>query len=894
MRFCVLTSSGRFVAAILAGTAGLPHATALLAQETPSTTLAVAGLQARVVHRFDFDEAPAGNMEEVPMFWSAMPMVDFPAFAEGRFDRNVGRTAPPSFHLASAGRNVAYVYEGPDTRVRPGASYRIEGFIRPDRLVHARACLGVHYTDREGRALLKTMVRSSYVAQAESAEPWQRVELILPPAPPEAHTIGLTTWVLQERVWDTSPSFRRPIDHADVRGGAWFDDIIVARMPVVGLTSSSPGNALPPGSPHELRILLNDPDVQELTGELEIRDAAGAVVQRATVMQDPTGSGGLHRVKVTALPPGLFEATLVVSAENGGTDRRQLTFAVLPPRLHGDDFAPKAFGVVIADPLRGDGRTELDLVANQGVRSLKYPVWAAGEQGGDATDLNGLEMFLGELNRRGVTPSAVLGGPPGSVVSAGHWLENPLLEVLGSSSTEWTEELARVAAPYAGAFRWWQLGADAAMLPDPGKRFSTAAGNLRAALGRFITGPQLAGVGVSLDDPSRERLPVEHMTVTLGRDVDTDWMEEWFKGYSKVGYEQVSLFVPPLAEEAYERLSRLADWTQRVISARHAGASVVYVPQTWRTRDSSSGALSEPTEEFIALRTIADVLGDSRPGPRLFVAEGVRAPTFESGGDAVMSLWDPAAPREGRVHPIQLGRATRMIDLWGTVTPIERNADGVHLVRLSPLPIFVDGVDRWLVELGHSVAIEPTCVTSGTEMVKHTLRIGGGAAFSGQGSIQAPPSMEISPRDFAVRASGEPTQVEFTVHYPHSEPAGRKKFLVRLTVGPDRRVLEIPVFVELGLDDVEVAGSSFLEGEDLVLQHVISNRSAKTLSFRGSAAVPGRERQYRPISNLAPGETQTVEYRFLHAADLMGRHVRLMLRELNDGPRTHTLELAVQ
>ncbi len=63
--------------------------------------------------------------------------------------------------------------------------------------------------------------------------------------------------------------------------------------------------------------------------------------------------------------------------------------------------------------------------------------------------------------------------------------------------------------------------------------------------------------------------------------------------------------------------------------------------------------------------------------------------------------------------------------------------------------------------------------------------------------------------------------------------------------------------------------------------------------MRGTANVPGRERQYRPFANLRPGDTQTVVYRFPGAATLRGTTVRLAVRELNDGPRIHTLELVV-
>jgi hypothetical protein len=153
----------------------------------------------------------------------------------------------------------------------------------------------------------------------------------------------------------------------------------------------------------------------------------------------------------------------------------------------------------------------------------------------------------------------------------------------------------------------------------------------------------------------------------------------------------------------------------------------------------------------------------------------------------------------------------------------------------------------------------------------------------------------VSPRSFRFQgAPGKTESVEFTVRYPHTEPAGQKWFIVKLKLDSDGRYIEVPLSVELGLTDVEVWGMAVLDRNDLVLRHAVSNRSSEVLSFRGSARVPGRERQYRPFANLGPGETQTVEYRFNDGAALIGRRLRVMLQELNDGPRVHTLELVAR
>ena len=78
-----------------------------------------------------------------------------------------------------------------------------------------------------------------------------------------------------------------------------------------------------------------------------------------------------------------------------------------------------------------------------------------------------------------------------------------------------------------------------------------------------------------------------------------------------------------------------------------------------------------------------------------------------------------------------------------------------------------------------------------------------------------------------------------------------------------------------------------------MLRHTLSNQTESPVNFRGSVALPGRERQYKPFAAVRPGMTQTIEYRIRDATDLIGRRILLSLREMNDGPRTHNLDLQV-
>jgi hypothetical protein len=333
-----------------------------------------------------------------------------------------------------------------------------------------------------------------------------------------------------------------------------------------------------------------------------------------------------------------------------------------------------------------------------------------------------------------------------------------------------------------------------------------------------------------------------------------------------------------------------------VILARHAGADTVYVPQPWQVRYTGQGNVVEPLEEYLILRTIADSIGDCAPGGCLRIAPEVAAVAFHGGATSVVVLWDAAAPPEGRQYAVQLGTATRQIDIWGRSMPLERDERGRQLVTLTSTPVFVPDVERWLIEFRQSVTLLPTRVDFGAESHAYvvSLRHSGPRPMGIAARLEAPRSWELVPRAFELNLMpGRGAEVGLYLRFPHTEPAGEKRITAQITISREEYDLEVPLALELGLSDVEVWGLPFIKGEDLVLRHVVSNRSDETLHFRSSAIVPGRERQYQPLTNLAPGDTVSTEYRFHNAAELAGRKVRLILRELNLGSRIHNLELVV-
>ncbi len=233
----------------------------------------------RLIKNFDFDERDDGNLEEIPKYWEPMKIPGFPSYTRGAFDTEMGHDAPPSFRLESEGRSVAYRYLGPETRVRVNNDYRIQAYLKPDKLNSSKACLCAFFVTHTGKPIMDTMVRSVYVGSIKPENDWESVELYLPAAPTNAYTIGLAVWVLQESQWSDAQRRHRHIPISDVHGAVWIDDVSISSIPRVALSTSSPGNVLVDGEPATLFATLSDRMYGQLAGQLSITGAAGNLVE---------------------------------------------------------------------------------------------------------------------------------------------------------------------------------------------------------------------------------------------------------------------------------------------------------------------------------------------------------------------------------------------------------------------------------------------------------------------------------------------------------------------------------------------------------------------------------------------------------------------------------------
>ncbi len=881
--------------------AGIPFAVFLLLCSAAGPAKAQqpedAGSINRIIHQFDFEETDDGNFDPLPMFWDKVEAPEFPSFALGSFDPKVGHGSPPSFYVHADGRNSAYWYRGPDTTVRPNSEYLVVGYVRADRLSEARASLSAYYIDRQSKPIFGTQSFSTLVGQDQGNNAWSRVEIQLPPAPPEALSVGLTCWVVQPETWDPRTRSHRYIERIDIDAGAWFDDITVYRMPSARLSVSVTGNIFVAPDIPSLHVTVADTDKESLSALLYVRAADGSMVYRNEIEVQTESASEPKSIRLPGLEPGIYQAALEIKTESKIALTRRMTFAQLAPAMNADSGVVRNFGISLQSPGAMEPVATNAMLLALGVGAAKIPVWgaasiyaAAEEEGG------GWDMLLHELVKRRVALTGVFSTPPNQLVESAGDYARPLISILSDDPAGWRANLGTVVAPFASVFRTWQIGADGDMGVANDPDFVQALANMRSELIPLITAVYMSAPGSAGMVPGQQILPVEEMTVTVSSDIRDDWIASYLDEYRRLNYQWLSVYVETDSNQQYARLPKLADFSRRLIRIRHSGVKTTYVRQLWRQRRNVFGTVVEPTERFIVYRTIIDQLRDRNPGPELKLHKNVVALPFNDSDDSVIALWDPSAPPQGRVYEFQLGSAHRQVDLWGHIMGLPQGSLGRRKVTVYPTPTFIVGVDRWLTSFIAGVKIDPSSVQPSLVPNTHHIELVNNSktTLSGSLELESPPGWQVKPKKFSFRLSPDDSmQQAVKIRYANNEPAGIK--LLKAVVDFDSQLnmhLEVPLTVELGLEDVDVQGFALLEENRVVLRHRITNRSDKSLNFRSSATVPGRSRQFRVITSLEPGQTTTAEYRFNNSEALAGRTVRLGLDQIN-GPRKHIIELIV-
>ncbi len=836
----------------------------------------------RIVAHFDFDEQSLGNDGSVPRAWRPIRTDGFPAYLEGRFDESLGRSAPPSFRLDLDGGSVAYQYEGRDIGVRSNSDYLVVAWVRTQGLETARAYITACFLDRKGQKLAGTELRSS-LAGGSADDDWQALAIGLHDPPENARYIGITLWLTQQEIWDSRPFPPHFIHREDIQATAWFDDVTVFRLPRVSLTTANPGNVFGPAEPVEIRAEVADPDGLVLAASLQIESADGRFRESRPVDIGAQGQGGT-RVVYDRLAVGLYRVELKVETGEVPLAWRTLRLARLPESFSPPVAIGKGFGLILDDAAPGLLAAQRQLLRHLRTEAVKLPVWRAQQAAvaGLPPDTAPLDAYMEAIVDAGADPVGVLVDDPSSAATGNLAAVQSMMDILSEDPLVWKPMIAHLWGRYAGLIHVWQVGRDEDESTAIDYRLGNVIERLAVEMAGIMSGAHLASnhsLRRSADPPKA----ADHRVVEIPADVpltDLAGCLEPVIASVRPGHAWVTLRAHEVA--VYPREVRLAELARRMVEARFLGAGVVFASAPWEAEAGILSVRADPTEDYLVIRTVSDVLGGARPVSRMTLGSGAQCLVFDRNGRALAFVWDEYAPPEGREQLLYLGEDAEQIDLWGNrmqMVPAGRH----HRVRIGPLPTFIVNTPTWLLEFRREFTVSPALVEASFESERREIRFRNTfhEPISGLVRLLGPEGWDVRPSKFSFALQpGEEFRQTVAIRFPANAEAEVRALVGDFALDADRRYqIVTPAWFELGLADIDLDTFAYRHGDQAVVRVAMTNRTPSVLNFDAYVIAPGRQRSERLFAYVQSGQSVGKEFVLERAAELSGREIRIGLRE---------------
>lgn len=866
-----------------------------------SLALAQPAEVSRVLRTFDFEERRLGNAEELPMHWVKLEGAGLPHYVNGTLTRDRARSGKYSFRIDLDGGSAIFRYEAGQLRIRAGATYKVEAFVKTTALPHARAQVTAYYADQDGHPIPSSTRKSPPFAAGNEEEPWKQLRIELEPHP-KAASVVIEIALLQPALYAPTTLGDRALYPQDIRGTAWFDDISVSQVPQVQLGTDRPGNIFTRDDRLSVKVTVNDHSLEDLSAQLTVHNALGKVVFQRSGALDFTAAEvlgpGQKRITLDLpeTPPGWYEVTLQVQSQQQPLEEQTLNFI----RLADNELRVRPdsrFGLVATDlPL--DGWQELpEILPTLAAGRVKLAVWSKAEDI-QSMDPAAFDALLERLGKLGIAPTACLVDLPPTItekIGGTSWLQ-----LLKAKPQDWQPQLAYMISRHGSHLDRWQLGSDGLQDFVTQPQMREVYQRVYQQFGQLIFNPDLA-----MPWPAWYEMGGE-LPATVALSVPSTVLPHQLPLYTqelrgKEGHN-LSLSLELLDRARYGRETQICDLAERVIYALAAGETRIDLPLPFSVERRGGGVVKQPKELLIILRTLLSALSGATYQGRVPLEEGIEAFLFDRDGQGILALWDRAGTMESdqalRELTINLGPGPTRLDLWGNTSPLlrapgDRLAGHVRL-RVGRMPTFLMGIDGHMAQLRANVAFDrPLLESSFRPHTRHLKFVNTYThPISGTLKLKPPTGWTINPPTFNFSLNpGETFDRELTIEFPYNSFAGAK------TVSTEFRIqgidpFNVPLTLKLGLSDVGMQTFALRDGDDVVVQQMITNYGDAPIDYDAFAVCPGQARQGRLVQNLGPGKTVMKRYRFTRV-DSGAKRVRVGVKEIA-GTRVLNDEIEIQ
>jgi len=299
----------------------------------------------------DFEERKLGNNEDLPMHWEKISGPGLPHYVNGKLADDRAHSGEYSFRIDLNGGSAIYRYDPTQIPVTTGGRYRVRCYALTTVLPNARARLTAYFTDQDGHPLPDTLRHSEPYAAQSDLDGWHPLTIELSADDPQAAYLAVEVELLQPVLYAPQTLGDRTILPQDIRGSAWFDDVSIAQIPKVVISTPYAGNIFRQGDPLQLLVDVHDLFTGDLSQRMVITNGDGTPVYQfsGAIPIGATTERNLEHSKLTlglpALPAGWYRASLDITSHGQDLGEQSIDLVVLaePGELQPPD--PR-FGVI--------------------------------------------------------------------------------------------------------------------------------------------------------------------------------------------------------------------------------------------------------------------------------------------------------------------------------------------------------------------------------------------------------------------------------------------------------------------------------------------------------------------------------------------------------------------
>ena len=853
----------------------------------------------RLLKRFDFEDAEEFPTEMPQGFYRVLTSESgqpgFPPFGRVALVRaganaNANATQGNSASAPKGHWSLSFQLDGAAIAVASSpALIPLTNRARPQvsAQIHTSGLLaaGVRLTARFVNSAGEPMPGAWATAPLRSEQGWRKVELEMPEAPDGATSMTVEVAIVQP---DGASSSDGLPARRDVTGTAFIDDLVVWQLPTAEFAATRGGIFSVKDIP-QLTITCRDPVATKLTVRVVVRDVAGVIVARKdSALQNAQEMS----VALGSLAPGWYSADAHFLDEGQRIAARRAQFCIVPDDSFEADQPPR-FGVVFPESASHDYAKTIAQATLARASFVVLPVWSANTDLGSSTLLvHELRTLTDALFAKSIRPMFRIEGIPAALATSERLDSSQVVDLFASEGARWRGALEPWLIAFGQQVTHWFLGAEGLdpSAPELQPKLLAASDALR----NFIAGPAVV----------TPWMPEEPMPESIASDLKESraWVElPLAPGWSLAAGDAPLTTLPPperifatieplpasLSNDMLEIAprDRAIDIALRTIDAWSTGIASIAI-----VADESS-EVPGPSIGVAAWRQLSTRLCGRHFVSEVPLGEGLRGILADGPRGACLIAWNESRV-EGASVKVALGRSTVIAtDLWGRVQQLAPSAEG-HALALVREPVFVEGVEREVLQFRAAVRVEPASIDArrAPQPIAIVLKNPWNYQISGTLLLPEVEDAEIAPRSmpFSIAPLGE-TKVEVALGIPRSRPSGEFDLRPLAQVsGNQEHAIPLSAVVETGFSKVSLESSwrlaKSVESDriDLVVSAKVTNVSSTPLDVEAFAVADGYTQNRKPIENLQPGQSAVRVFHFpAGARRLSGRDVRVGVQDSN-------------